>query len=399
MNDRYCSILRNCWKDPEFQELVSQVKGSLGSHSGRKFPATWCAEHGCPNNEVEVRGRWKGQKNGSVVNRYISVEQLPTDAKLAGVLAVGGPIRYKLKDDSHVSHHFLVQTVVPKMHEHFSQEPSNKIADVLALPLLWACHEPSLVHMISTAVRTRVQAGYNTIRGGHPASYNPVKKIPLHISRIENQVFIEDSGLDEPGIGGNDGGTQASARTARQQSSQQHTILLAINRLEQRQGDQHQQVCASISGLRSYCATQFSLMNRNMNRYSMQPVRRIGPAGGGGGGSNNSNDIANEGIDATAKLSIHPRTLLLLWHEYLFGLEGSKPARNFTSAERGRVRFKYCRRNCFWNVMRRLINGGFTELTAIDKIYQAYGNTLSVTSILNKMAKDKSGGGHPNLNL
>ena len=49
--------------------------------------------------------------------------------------------------------------------------------------------------------------------------------------------------------------------------------------------------------------------------------------------------------------------------------------------------------------MKRLINGGFTELTAIDKIYLAYGNTLSVTKILNKMVKDKSGGGHPNLNL
>jgi hypothetical protein len=50
--------------------------------------------------------------------------------------------------------------------------------------------------------------------------------------------------------------------------------------------------------------------------------------------------------------------------------------------------------------MVRLINGGFTELTAtIDKVHQAYGNTLSVTSLLNKMKKDKSDGGHPNLNL
>jgi hypothetical protein len=57
-----------------------------------------------------------------------------------------------------------------------------------------------------------------------------VKKIPLHISRIENQVFIEDSGLDEPGIGGNDGGTQASARSARQQSSQQHTYIQTCSR-------------------------------------------------------------------------------------------------------------------------------------------------------------------------
>jgi hypothetical protein len=53
----------------------------------------------------------------------------------------------------------------------------------------------------------------------------------------------------------------------------------------------------------------------------------------------------------------------------------------------------------FWNVMVRLINGGFTELTAIDKVHQAYENALSVTSVLNKMQKDKIVGGHPNLNL
>ena len=91
------------------------------------------------------------------MNGYISVKQLTTDAKLAGVLAVGGPIRYKLKEDSHVSHHFLVHTVVPKIYEHFSGDESNKIADVLALPLLWACHEPALAHMILPAVRARVQ--------------------------------------------------------------------------------------------------------------------------------------------------------------------------------------------------------------------------------------------------
>jgi hypothetical protein len=70
------------------------------------------------------------------MNRYISVEQLTNDAKLAGVLAVGGPIGYKLKDDIHVSLQFLKSTVAPKMHEHFGADPSNSIAYVLALPLL-----------------------------------------------------------------------------------------------------------------------------------------------------------------------------------------------------------------------------------------------------------------------
>lgn len=392
LNERYCRVLRQCWAKPEFQEIMAQVRGSLGSHSNRKFPATWCAEHGCADPEVEIRGRWKGKKNGRIVNRYISVEQLTTDAKLAGVLAVGGPIRYKLKEDSHVSHHFLMNTVAPKIHEHFSVDPSNKIADILAVALLWACHEPSVSHMISNAVRTRVQDGYNTIRGAHTADYNPVVKVPLHISRVENQVFIEDA------IGGNTGGG-GQAATATAQTDQVQTILLAVHRLDQRQGEHHQQLQANIGQLRNYCCTQFRVINRNMTRYSMQPVRRLG-------GNPNANtaqavppDVANEGLDATAKLSPHPRTLLLLWHEYLYGLEGNKPAKDFTPAERGRVKFKFSRRKCFWAVMARLINAGFTELAGIDKIHQAYGANLSVTAILNKLQRDKRNGGHPNLTL
>jgi hypothetical protein len=60
---------------------------------------------------VEVRGRWKGG-GGRVVNIYISVEQLTTDTKLTGVIAVGGTIRYKLKDYSHASLQFLRMTAM-----------------------------------------------------------------------------------------------------------------------------------------------------------------------------------------------------------------------------------------------------------------------------------------------
>jgi len=47
----------------------------------------WCSENGCTDAEVEIRGHWKGKKNGRTVNQYISVEQLTTDAKLASILA------------------------------------------------------------------------------------------------------------------------------------------------------------------------------------------------------------------------------------------------------------------------------------------------------------------------
>jgi hypothetical protein len=393
-NKRYCRTLRQCWSDPEFLELMAKVKGSLGSHSNHKFPVTWCAENGSSDPEVEIRGRWKGNKNGWVVNRYISVEQFPTYAKLAGILAVVGPVRYKLKADSHVSNSLLQGIVMPKMHEHFGADQSNIIADVLALPLLWACHEPTLAHMISPAVRIRIQKGYNSICGADPESYNPVIKVPLHISRVENQVFIQDAIAlgDQPAVG-----EGAHPATAYVQSDQLQTILLSINRLDQRQAEHHQQQKTHMSELQNYAATQFKITNSNVQKCAMQPARRIGasiPARTSG-----VIHTLYSGYDSTAKLAHHPRTLLSLWHEYLYGIGNNKPAKIFTSFNRGKVKFKFCRRKYFWDIMVRLVNAGFTELTVKDKVHQVYGMNLSVTAILNKIQKDKKDGGHPNLDL
>jgi hypothetical protein len=83
----------------------------------------------------------------------------------------------------------------------------------------------------------------------------------------------------------------------------------------------------------------------------------------------------------------------------LYGLAGNKPAKSFTPVERGKVKFKYCRRKVFWAIMVKLVNSGFNEVSAIDKIRQAYGINLSVSAILNSMQKDRKNGGHPNLSL
>jgi hypothetical protein len=393
-NERYCRTLRQCWSDPEFLELMARVKGSLGSHSNRKFPATWCAENGRSNPEVDIRGRWKGNKSGRVINCYISVEQLPTDAKLAGILAVGGPVRYKLKAESHVSNSFLQGIVTPKMHEHFGADQSNTIADVLVLPLLWACHEPTLAHMISPAIRIRTQKGYNSIRGPILETYNPIIKVPLHISRVENQVFIQDAIAlgDQPAVS-----EGAHPATSPVQSGQLQTILLSINRLDQRHTEHHQQQQTHMSELQNYTATHFKITNSNVQTCAMQPARRIGasrPARTSG-----VVHTLDSGYDSTTKLTHHPRTLLSLWHEYLYGIGNNKPAKNFTFFERGKVKFKFSRHKSFWDIMVRLVNAGFTELTTIYKVHQAYGMNLSVTAILNKIQKDKNDGGHPNLNL
>jgi hypothetical protein len=107
------------------------------------------------------------------------------------------------------------------MHEHFGADPSNFIATVLALPLLWACHETSLFHVIHPQVMSRVQQGYNSIRGQHGITYNPVYKVPLHISRVEKLVFIQDAGAmgEVEATGGSQAATVAAQSSQSRPSS------------------------------------------------------------------------------------------------------------------------------------------------------------------------------------
>lgn len=49
-----------------------------------------------------------------------------------------------------------------------------------------------------------------------------------------------------------------------------------------------------------------------------------------------------------------PKTVYDLWVEYTAGLGGNKPACQFTAKERGKVKFKYCRRKIVWDVIHEL---------------------------------------------
>ena len=55
------------------------------------------------------------------------------------------------------------------------------------------------------------------------------------------------------------------------------------------------------------------------------------------------------------------------------GLNGCKPAKEFTLEERGKVKSVYCRRKVFWDVITLLVNAGHTSEVAIDKVYANYG--------------------------
>ena len=95
---------------------------------------------------------------------------------------------------------------------------------------------------------------------------------------------------------------------------------------------------------------------------------------------------------ARATLSKCPRTLYVLWQEYEFDLAGQKPAKHFTSDERGRNKFTYCLRKFFWTTVVNMIRQGYSHDTAIDKVYDTYEPRVgrSVTKILRAMRTDKT---------
>ena len=89
-----------------------------------------------------------------------------------------------------------------------------------------------------------------------------------------------------------------------------------------------------------------------------------------------------------ARLSATPRTLHDVWMEYTVGIGGSKPARDFSSRERGAYKHRYCARKIIWDRVALLVCTGLNAQTACDRIYDVYGHGKSVTFIINALKKD-----------
>ena len=81
-----------------------------------------------------------------------------------------------------------------------------------------------------------------------------------------------------------------------------------------------------------------------------------------------------------------------VWTEYTIGLHGNKPAKSFSSKERGADKTKYCRRKRFWDAVEKVTaSHGINSALAISCIRIVYGrNNATVTKILEELGKDKT---------
>lgn len=389
------STLGSIWSDAGFERTGGD--DPIGSHSIRKYSTTKARQSGCGKDDVEDRARWRRQNR--VSNRYTDIELPYPDAKVAASLAIGGPVKYSVREGAPVTRDWLFEHVIPNLVRVKGNALSPDVLWVLGLPVLWACFEVSMVGYIPDNVRQRVRESYGQLEGGDIA-INPVIRIDLAITGQEGELNITEIVPDEEianalaaeggGGGGGGGGGRARAYTDEQfrilyslLQNFKHEVIEAFstNRLQQQRNHQHTN-------------ERIRMLHLMSRRYFNEPVRRLGQRE-----VREHPGEEEEGVnhplptmDPRARLSSHPRTLYDLWNEFAFGLNGNKAARLFSPVERGRVKCTYCRRMVIWRIQDAMIRAGHTVQTACDTILSVYGENLSVSRIIECIKDDKRNG-------
>jgi len=235
----------------------------------------------------------------------------------------------------------------------------------------------------------------------------PVQKIPLLVQRKDDQLdineYIDIDGLSQVGI--------IDGSVAHMEYFQ--SILVWMNQLEHLMNNYAAQSEASLSDMRSFITQKVRILNNNIRIFggTMEGSIRIQQANTGRRLQRiNYNHIEDEiepmEVADMATLSSNPRSLMELWREFQFGIDGRKAAQNFTVEERNRtqggIKQKYYRQRFVWNAIDHLIRSGMTAKAAIGKLRDVYGHNTSVTRIIKQIRRDKKiykqiGGYHPNL--
>jgi len=344
---------------------------------------------------------------------YVSTNLPYQDAKVASKLCIGGPVKYTAREGANVTNAWLLQYVVP----HIAQRFSEQFALTLAFPILWACYDGQCSIPIPPTLKNRVRAAYEMVRPNNlPAQQNPVEKKQLVIVNDNGTLTINEAGRLFDINNQQNGVNPATVLQLEQElcivSSQLAELTHAINQV-QASGQRNEAAWQQIAVV----DRKVGQINAAVQRFAAFPVvpiarrlnqQQVGPAAAVVAGPNNQqNDAAEDNDNNTAansipyesSLSPRPQNLYELWNEYQHGIGGRKAAKNFTRTEKGRVKCTYTRRKVIWDEIDRLVRAGDTYLVAIDRIYQAYGQTLSVSRLSDLIREDRKTGRHPALRV
>ncbi|KAE8974093.1 hypothetical protein PR001_g26104 [Phytophthora rubi] len=272
------------------------------------------------------------------------------------------------------------------------------LARELGVVLLWASLVPDGTfnyELLPAPLKQRVVTAYRDAGGN--VSVNPVKRVPVQVTGEGAQLQLIE--LHEA----NDISSTApaehhcaqngiSADTTRKEFSALHSQLFGVQR-------QVANMMNEIFRLRTDMQRELQRTQAVLRRIALQPVTRTVLGHDATAAVSHDALPEQEAHRVSVTLAKRPRYLFELWHEFEFGLNGGKPAKEFTRAERGANKFAYSRRKVFWDIVTCLVRAGFTSDTAIDKIYAVYGRQRSVTAILVAPRQAKKRGGHPSLRV
>ena len=397
--------------------FVLRARGPLGTHSVRKFPATYARRNGCSKDDVDCRGRWKNNKRQ--VDTYIDVELPFADAKVAATLSIGGPIKYHYKEGSGLTDDWLLSNVSIQIGQRFPR----RIGVVLGKALLWGIYDEEMNYLMEPAMVARVKNSFSNLRSNRLGiDINPIKKIPLVVSGDDDNFEIREIvGEDSEDESGEEEGSEEGTRRVRRRMNpttggvnddlkdQVRILSSKVHSLRQ----VNEELKNEVKLFKVSTNSLLQQVNTSIRRLANVPVARprviqqvrVVPdvAGDDNGTVAGAGEDTNDGEGNIERNSYNttltkcPKSLHVLWREWEFGIGGRKAAKLFNSQERGRVKYNYSLRKGFWDLTNKMIRSGYTSDTAIDKIYSVYSTRLSVTKILQKIRDDKRIGGHPEL--
>jgi hypothetical protein len=371
--DTSMNNMRNIFNHPDFD--LDAAAGPLGTHSVRKFASTRARRMGASKDEKDSRGRWKKARVSDV---YDDVELPYPDAKVAGLLCVGGACSYRIKEGANITDDWIRSHVVPRISSVYDAD----LAVILGKAILWLCFSEYNMH-VPEIIRNHVMQSYEAVRQLNEGE-NPVEKRTLIITGFDAVVQIVEADIEISAEVAQEAGIDVQNIDGMTSRQLLHTLMaqLSVIQREITNLNQHRE------NDRATHDRQVQVLNQNIRRLAMNPIRQINQQQQQAPGD----PVAQAGappVGPPADLSATPRTLYELWEEYQNGTGGRKAARLFTAQERGRVKHKYCRRKVIWDVVAARIRAGDTAQVACDRIYIAYGHATPVTTIINRIKHDK----------
>ena len=183
--------------------------------------------------------------------------------------------------------------------------------------------------------------------------------------------------------------------SARRPTGNSDAAMMSVLAGQQRAMGAINNLQASFEGLKAEVRSHGLSLRRVSQRIDRNPVNMIRNA--------NAQARRNQGLpveqqvanpNSNATLHPSPRTLQLLWQEWMEGIGGRKAAKDFTRVERGQCKYKYSRRKIVWDLILAQVNANRMATNVINQIYSHYGG-LSVTAIINRIRKDKKDGTLP----